>query len=64
MPAWPSGPRIRLHDPEGRLLDADVAEIHVKDPDGYAILVGHWGKREHEAWEKRLAKKGMKPATP
>jgi catechol 2,3-dioxygenase-like lactoylglutathione lyase family enzyme len=38
-------------------------EIHVKDPDGYSILVGHWGKGEHEAWEKRLAEKRNKPAT-
>jgi catechol 2,3-dioxygenase-like lactoylglutathione lyase family enzyme len=35
-------------------------EIHVRDPDGYAVLVGHWGKPEHEAWEKRLAAKGTK----
>jgi len=32
-------------------------EIHLKDPDGYGIFVGHWGKAEHEAWEKRLAGK-------
>jgi hypothetical protein len=32
-------------------------EIHVKDPDGYSILVGHGGKSEHDAWEKRLAAK-------
>lgn len=32
-------------------------EIHVKDPDGYNILVGHWGKSEHEAWEKRIGAK-------
>jgi predicted enzyme related to lactoylglutathione lyase len=29
-------------------------EIHIKDPDGYNILVGNWGKAEHEAWEKRI----------
>lgn len=24
------------------------------------VLVGHWGKKEHEEWEKRLAgKKGL-----
>ncbi len=38
-------------------------EIHLKDPDGYSILVGHWGKAEHEAWEKRLAEKRTKAAT-
>ena len=32
-------------------------EICITDPDGYVILVGHWGKPEHEAWEKRI---GMK----
>jgi catechol 2,3-dioxygenase-like lactoylglutathione lyase family enzyme len=34
-------------------------EICLKDPDGYSILIGHWGQSEHEAWqrqrEKRLA---------
>lgn len=30
-------------------------EIMLKDPDGYVVLVGHWGKKEHEEWEKRLA---------
>jgi len=37
-------------------------EIHLKDPDGYSIFVGHWSKTEHDAWEKRLAEK-KKPAT-
>lgn len=32
-------------------------EICVKDPDGYVVLVGHWGKSEHEEWEKRLEQK-------
>src|SRR5437016_1223826 len=32
-------------------------EICITDPDGYVILVGHWGKPEHEAWEKRIGKK-------
>jgi len=30
-------------------------EMRLDDPDGYIILVAHWGKTEHEAWEKRLA---------
>jgi hypothetical protein len=38
-------------------------EICLKDPDGYSIFVAHWGKTEHEAWEKRLAEKRKKPAT-
>ncbi len=32
-------------------------EICISDPDGYVILVGHWGKSEHEAWEKRIGAK-------
>ncbi len=32
-------------------------EICIKDPDGYAIFVGHWGKAEQEAWEKRIGRK-------
>jgi hypothetical protein len=30
-------------------------EISLADPDGYAILVSHWGKSEQEAWEKRIS---------
>ena len=29
-------------------------ELRIADPDGYTILVGHWGKSEQEAWEKRI----------
>ena len=29
-------------------------EICLKDPDGYTILVGHWGKAEQQEWEKRI----------
>ncbi len=32
-------------------------EIQFADPDGYSILVSHWGKAEQEAWEKRIAAK-------
>lgn len=32
-------------------------KINIIDPDGYKIEIGHWGKTEHEAWEKRLATK-------
>jgi len=38
-------------------------EVCLKDPDGYTILVGHWGPAEHEAWERRRAEKRTKPAT-
>jgi glyoxalase/bleomycin resistance protein/dioxygenase superfamily protein len=32
-------------------------EITMTDPDGNVILVGHWGKSEQEAWEKRTGGK-------
>jgi hypothetical protein len=32
-------------------------EMRIADPDGYVILVGHWGKSEQEAWEKRIGVK-------
>ncbi len=30
-------------------------ELSVDDPDGYSVLVAHWGSAEQEAWEKRIA---------
>jgi len=33
-------------------------EIQMTDPDGYSVLISHWGKAEQEAWEKRV---GAKP---
>jgi hypothetical protein len=32
-------------------------EITLADPDGNIIIVGHWGKSEQEAWEKRIGEK-------
>jgi catechol 2,3-dioxygenase-like lactoylglutathione lyase family enzyme len=32
-------------------------EIAIADPDGNIIVVSHWGKSEHEAWEKRISEK-------
>jgi hypothetical protein len=32
-------------------------EISLADPDGYTIVVSHWGKSEQEAWEKRIGAK-------
>ena len=29
-------------------------EINLRDPDGNIIPIAHWGKAEHEAWEKRI----------
>lgn len=53
-----------------RLLDAGVdagpvshpdymrsGEICVRDPDGYAVFIGHWGEEEHAAWEEQRARK-------
>ena len=30
-------------------------EMRLTDPDGYVILIAHWGKPEQETWEKRIA---------
>jgi catechol 2,3-dioxygenase-like lactoylglutathione lyase family enzyme len=32
-------------------------EIFMPDPDGYSVIVAHWGKTEQEAWEKRIGVK-------
>ena len=34
-------------------------ELCIADPDGYTILVGHWGRSEQEAWEKRIGTKAI-----
>ena len=31
-------------------------EIRLDDPDGYCVLVGHWGKPEHDEWLKRIGR--------
>jgi hypothetical protein len=31
-------------------------EIFMSDPDGYSVLVAHWGNKEQEAWEKRIGR--------
>ncbi len=35
-------------------------EIQLNDPDGNIVYVNHWGKAEHEDWEKRRAAKGYR----
>jgi catechol 2,3-dioxygenase-like lactoylglutathione lyase family enzyme len=35
-------------------------EISLRDPDGYCILVGHWGQSEHDAWLQRIPEKQAK----
>jgi hypothetical protein len=32
-------------------------EMQFADPDGYSIIVSHWGESEQEAWEKRVSAK-------
>jgi Glyoxalase/Bleomycin resistance protein/Dioxygenase superfamily len=32
-------------------------EIQFADPDGYSIIISHWGKTEDEAWKKRIEEK-------
>ena len=32
-------------------------ELRFRDPDGYAVLVGHWSDPEHQAWLARVAAK-------
>lgn len=32
-------------------------ELCVRDPDGNAAFIGHWGEAEHEAWLARVAEK-------
>jgi predicted enzyme related to lactoylglutathione lyase len=32
-------------------------EINLIDPDGNLIPIAHWGKAQHEAWEKRIGAK-------
>jgi predicted enzyme related to lactoylglutathione lyase len=29
-------------------------KMRLVDPDGYSVIVAHWGKSEQEVWEKRI----------
>jgi catechol 2,3-dioxygenase-like lactoylglutathione lyase family enzyme len=31
-------------------------EMRLEDPDGYTVLVGHWGEAEHSAWLERIGR--------
>ncbi len=31
-------------------------ELHLRDPDGYTVLIGHWGEAEDSAWRKRIGR--------
>jgi catechol 2,3-dioxygenase-like lactoylglutathione lyase family enzyme len=32
-------------------------EVNLRDPDGYCVIIGHWGEAEHSAWLKRIGEK-------
>lgn len=32
-------------------------EMLLTDPDGFVVLVGHWGESEHAAWLERIGRK-------
>ena len=32
-------------------------ELQLADPDGYPIVLSHWGQAQQEAWEKRVGAK-------
>jgi catechol 2,3-dioxygenase-like lactoylglutathione lyase family enzyme len=36
-------------------------EMYLRDPDGYSVLVAHWGKNEQEVWERRIAAQPPRP---
>jgi Glyoxalase/Bleomycin resistance protein/Dioxygenase superfamily len=38
-------------------------ELKLRNPDGYLVLIGHWGQTEHEAWLKQIEKKKQLRAT-
>ncbi len=29
-------------------------EVNLRDPDGYCLIIGHWGEAEHAAWLQRI----------
>ena len=41
--------------PIGRPPYMPSGEICVRDPDGYTLLVGHWGEQEHADWLRKIA---------
>lgn len=32
-------------------------EVRADDPDGYCVLIAHWGETEHAAWLERIGRK-------
>lgn len=32
-------------------------EMHLNDPDGYAVGIAHWGESEHSEWLQRIGRK-------
>ncbi len=43
--------------PIGHPAHMRSGEVRVRDPDGYTLLIGHWGDEEHEAWERQRERK-------
>jgi catechol 2,3-dioxygenase-like lactoylglutathione lyase family enzyme len=39
-------------------------EVQFDDPDGYSIVISHWGKAEQEAWEARIGPAGIRRRDP
>lgn len=39
-----------------RPLYMPSGEIRLEDPDGYVLLVAHWGDTEHTAWLERIGR--------
>jgi hypothetical protein len=38
-------------------------EMRLVDPDGYSVIVAHWGKSEQQAWEKRITAQSPRRGT-
>jgi catechol 2,3-dioxygenase-like lactoylglutathione lyase family enzyme len=34
-------------------------EVNLRDPDGYSVVIGHWGEAEHSAWLTRIGAEKM-----
>jgi Glyoxalase/Bleomycin resistance protein/Dioxygenase superfamily len=38
-------------------------EMRLVDPDGYSVIVAHWGKSEQQAWENRITAQSPRRGT-
>jgi catechol 2,3-dioxygenase-like lactoylglutathione lyase family enzyme len=32
-------------------------ELTLRDPDGYCVVIGHWGQQDHDVWLQRIPEK-------